>query len=114
MSDPKRPSSFAAAVAGGVIGSLLTAALMIFAAPQWLSSRIVREGMLADPQILADTAESLRDAQYAPTLEANRTALETPFGSRGKAPPSPTSRWSNSSITPAPIARRATPTSTGW
>jgi len=89
VSEPKRPSSFAAAVAGGVIGSLLTAALMIFAAPQWLSSRIVRQGMLADPQILADTADSLRDAQYAPTLEANRTALETPFGSSWKGAAKP-------------------------
>ena len=89
VSDPKRPSSFAAAVAGGVIGSLLTAVLMIFAAPQWLSSRIVREGMLADPQILADAADSLRDAQYKPVLDSNRTALETPFGSswRGAAKP---------------------------
>ena len=89
MSEPKRPSSFAAAVAGGVIGSLLTAALMIFAAPQWLSSRIVREGMMSDPQILADTADALRDAQYAPTLAANRTALETPFGSSWKGAAKP-------------------------
>jgi protein-disulfide isomerase len=72
-----------------VIGSLLTAALMIFAAPQWLSSKIVREGMMADPQILADTADSLRDAQYAPTLAANRTALETPFGSSWKGAAKP-------------------------
>ena len=57
--------------------------------PQWLSSRIVREGMLADPQIFADTADSLRDAQYAPTLEANRTALETPFGSSWKGAAKP-------------------------
>jgi len=89
VSEPKRPSSFAAAVAGGVIGSLLTAALMIFAAPQWLSSRIVREGMMSDPQILADTADALRDAQYAPTLAANRTALETPFGSSWKGAAKP-------------------------
>jgi protein-disulfide isomerase len=72
-----------------VIGSLLTAALMIFAAPQWLSSRIVREGMMSDPQILADTADALRDAQYAPTLAANRTALETPFGSSWKGAAKP-------------------------
>ena len=113
MSDPKRPSSFAAAVAGGVIGSLLTAVLMIFAAPQWLSSRIVREGMLADPQILADTADSLRDAQYAPTLRPTGPRSKHRSEARGKAPPSLTSLWSNSSITPAPIARRAIPTSTG-
>ena len=88
---------------------MLTAALLLFAAPQFVGSRIVREGMLADPQILPDTADALRDAQYAPTLAANRAALETPFGRRGKAPPSPTSCWSNSSITPALIAKRSNP-----
>ena len=41
--------------------------------------------------------------------------IETPFAIvlEGRRP-SPTSCWSNSSITPAPIARRATRTSTGW
>ena len=78
-----------AAVAGGIIGSVLTAGLLVFAAPQYLSSRIVRTGMLSDPQILADTADALRDAQFAPVLNANRTAIETPFGSswRGAAKP---------------------------
>jgi len=80
---------FGPAVAGGVVGSVLTAAALLFAAPQYLSSRIVRHGMLADPQILADAADALRDAQYAPVLNANRTAIETPFGSswRGAAKP---------------------------
>jgi protein-disulfide isomerase len=68
---------------------LLTAALLVFAAPHFLSSRIVREGMLADPQILSDTADALRDAQYAPVLAANRGAIETPFATswRGAAKP---------------------------
>ena len=63
---------------------MLTAGLLLLAAPQYLSSRIVRQGMLADPQILPDTADALRDAQYAPVLEANRTAIETPFASSWK------------------------------
>jgi protein-disulfide isomerase len=68
---------------------LLTVALLVFAAPHFLSSRIVREGMLADPQILSDTADALRDAQYAPVLAANRGAIETPFATswRGAAKP---------------------------
>jgi protein-disulfide isomerase len=82
-SSPGR-STFGAAVAGGIIGSLLTAALLLFAAPQLISSRIVRQGMLADPQILADAADALRDAQYAPVLNANRAAFETPFGTSWK------------------------------
>jgi protein-disulfide isomerase len=62
---------------------------MLFAAPQYLSSRIVRQGMLADPQILPDTADALRDAQFAPVLNANRTALETPFGTSWKGAAKP-------------------------
>jgi protein-disulfide isomerase len=80
---------FGAAVAGGVVGSVLTAAALLFAAPQYLSSRIVRHGMMADPQILADTADALRDAQYAPVLDANRMAIETPFGSSWKGAAKP-------------------------
>jgi protein-disulfide isomerase len=78
---------FGAAVAGGIAGALLTAAL-IFAAPG-VSSRIVRAGILADPQILVDASEALRDAQYAPILAANRTAIETPFGSSWKGAAKP-------------------------
>jgi protein-disulfide isomerase len=72
-----------------LIGSLATAALLLFAAPALISSRIVRQGMLADPAILTDTADALRDAQYAPVLEANRAALETPFASSWKGSPKP-------------------------
>jgi protein-disulfide isomerase len=78
-----------AAIAGGVVGALVTAALLLFAAPQYMASRIVREGMLADPQILPDTADALRDAQYEPVLAANRTAIETPFASSWKGSAKP-------------------------
>ena len=88
MSENKGSSPWTAAVAGGVIGSL-TAGLVMFAAPQFLSSRIVRQGMLADPQILADAADALRDAQYAPALAANRAAIETPFASSWKGATKP-------------------------
>ncbi len=86
---PQGQGRFAAAVAGGVIGSLLTAALLLFAAPQFFSSRIVRQGMLADPQILSDTVDALRDSQYAPVLNANRAVLETPFASSWKGAAKP-------------------------
>ena len=89
MSETKGSSPWAAAVAGGVIGSLLTGGLIMFAAPQFLSSRIVRQGMLADPQILADAADALRDAQYAPALSANRAAIEKPFASSWKGAAKP-------------------------
>ncbi len=81
--------SIGTAIAGGVIGSLLTAALLVFATPQFLAARIVRQGMLHDPQILPDTDQALRDLQFAPVLAANRTALETPFGSSWKGAAKP-------------------------
>ncbi len=81
--------SLGSAVAGGVIGSVLTAALLLFAAPQLLSDRIVRHGLLADPAILTDTVDALRESQYAPVLAANRVALETPFGNSWKGAAKP-------------------------
>jgi protein-disulfide isomerase len=89
VTNDKGSPPWAAAVAGGVIGSVLTAALLLFAVPQYFSSRIVRQGMLADPQILSDAADALRDAQYAPVLNANRSAIETPFGSSWKGSAKP-------------------------
>jgi len=89
VTNDKGSPPWVAAVAGGVIGSVLTAALLLFAAPQYFSSRIVRHGLLADPQILTDAADALRDAQYAPVLNANRSAIETPFGSSWKGAAKP-------------------------
>jgi protein-disulfide isomerase len=86
---PRRRGTFGAALAGGVIGSLLTAALLIFAAPHFLSSRIVREGLLADPTVLPDAVDALRDAQFAPVLNANRAAIETPFAASWKGAAKP-------------------------
>ena len=86
---PARHSGFGAALAGGVIGSALTAALLFFAAPAMLTSKIVRQGLLSDPQILTDTVQALRDAQYQPVLAANRAAIETPFASSWKGAAKP-------------------------
>ena len=89
VNGPARLGAIGTAVIGGVIGSLLTAALLVFATPQFVASRIVRQGMLHDPQILPDTDQALRDAQFAPVLAANRIALETPFGSSWKGAAKP-------------------------
>src|SRR5206468_12412158 len=89
VSEGKRSSPLAAAIMGGVIGSVLTSAALFLAAPAVLSSKIVRQGLLADPKILPDAVDALRDAQYAPVLAANRAALETPFGSSWKGAPKP-------------------------
>jgi protein-disulfide isomerase len=89
VAPPARQSGFGAAIAGGIIGSLLTAALLFLAAPGLISSKIVRQGLLADPGILTDTVDALRDAQYQPVLAANRAAIETPFGSSWKGAAKP-------------------------
>ena len=78
-----RASSWVPALLGALAGSLLTLGAL-FALPDLISARLVRSGMLADPSILSDTADALRDAQYAPVLAANRAALETPFASSWK------------------------------
>jgi hypothetical protein len=75
---------FGAAIAGGIIGSLLTAAALFFALPYMLSRRIVRQGLVSDPKILPDAVDALRDAQYAPVLAEYRAAIETPFASSWK------------------------------
>jgi protein-disulfide isomerase len=89
VSDRKGSSPLIAAIGGGFVGAVAAALLFLLVVPQYFSSRIVRQGMLADPQILADAADALRDAQYAPVLSANRVALETPFGSSWKGAAKP-------------------------
>lgn len=84
-----RLGGLGAALAGGIIGSVLTASLLLFAAPGVLSSKIVREGLLSDPAILTDAISALREAQYAPVLAANRAAIETPFASSWKGAAKP-------------------------
>ena len=85
----ERGGTITAAVVGGVVGSALTAALLFFAVPDSLAKRVVRQGMLADPQVLPDTAEALKDLQYAPVLAANRTAIETPYATSWKGSAKP-------------------------
>ena len=77
------------AIAGGLFGAAITTAILVFATPEFVSKRIVRQGMLSDPQVLVDAADALRDAQYAPTLAGSRALLETPFGSSWKGAKEP-------------------------
>jgi len=85
---PAKGGTLGTAITGGIIGSVLTGAL-IFAAPNFLASRIVRQGMLANPTILSETVDALRAAQYAPVLAANRSEIETPFASSWKGAAKP-------------------------
>lgn len=91
MQQIENPSSgrLGAAVLGGLIGAVVTAALLVFAAPQLVGTRLVRAGMLADPQILVDAGEALRDQQYMPVLAQHRAEIETPFATSWKGSAKP-------------------------
>jgi protein-disulfide isomerase len=65
------------------------AALLLFAAPQLVGGRIVRAGIMADPQILVDAGQALRDKQYEPVLAEHRAEIETPFGTSWKGASKP-------------------------
>ena len=78
-----------AGMLGGLVGAAVMAAFLIFAVPHYLAGRIVRAGMLADPQVLIDAGEALHDQQYAPVLAAHRAEIETPFGTSWKGASNP-------------------------
>lgn len=80
---PRGGSKFAIALFGGVVGSALTAAALLLAGPQ-LGKRIVRQALIAEPKILVEAGEALRDQEFAPALAQYRKDLETPFGSSWK------------------------------
>lgn len=84
-----KSSAFLPALLGGIVGALLSAVALVFLVPETMSARIVRSGMMADPAILNDTVDALRDQQYAPVLAANRKALETPFANSWKGAAKP-------------------------
>ena len=65
------------------------AAILILAAPQLVGPRLVRAGIMADPQVLVDGSEALRDEQYAPVLAQHRAEIETPFGTSWKGASNP-------------------------
>ena len=86
---PARRGGLGAAIVGGIVGSLLTAALLFYAAPALVGPKIVRQGLLADPSDPSRGVDALRDAQYQPALQANRAAIETPFASSWKGAAKP-------------------------
>ena len=65
-----------AAVVGGVIGAALTAGGLVLAGPSLFGERLVRETLVANPEIMMDAGQALRDKQYAETLAPIRAALE--------------------------------------
>ncbi len=82
-------SRWGAAIGGGFVGAVVTAGLLVLAAPSLLGERMVREAMLSHPDILVEASDALRDRQYAPAVAAQRVSLETPFHSSWKGAAKP-------------------------
>ncbi len=82
-------SPWLAAIGGGIVGAVLTAGVLVLAGPSLLGERLVREALVAKPEIIVEAGEALRDRQFAETLQPIRTALERPFYSSWKGAEKP-------------------------
>ncbi|QNN64317.1 DsbA family protein [Sphingomonas rhizophila] len=78
-----------AAIVGGAIGAVIGSAVTLALAPKLLGERMVREALVAHPDILVQSNDALRDQQYAPMLAASRAQFETPFHSSWKGAAKP-------------------------
>jgi protein-disulfide isomerase len=83
-------AAWGAAIGGGFIGAALTAGALFLAGPALLGDRMVREALLADPEIIIQAGEKLRERQFASTIAPIRARLETPFYSSWKGASKPT------------------------
>ena len=63
-----------AAIAGGVIGAVVTAVAGYFLAPT-----LVRDTLVSRPEILVDASNALQARQHAPTINANRESSGYPY-----------------------------------
>ena len=77
------------AIAGGAIGSVLTAGALLLAGPSLFGERLVRDALVANPDIIMEAGQALRDRQYAETLSPLRASLERPFFSSWKGAEKP-------------------------
>jgi protein-disulfide isomerase len=77
------------AIGGGIVGAALTAGLFFLAGPSLLGERMVRDALVANPEIMIDASNALRDKQYAETLTPIRASLERPFYSSWKGAEKP-------------------------
>ena len=81
MSEGKKAAPWSAALLGGLVGAVAVLLLLFVGLRAGWGDRVVRDALQRHPEILLETADALRDKQYAPVLDANRAAIETPFGS---------------------------------
>ena len=78
-----------AAIGGGIVGAVLTAGILVVAAPSLLGERLVRDALLSNPEMIIEAGDALRDKQFATTLAPIRASLETPFHSSWKGAAKP-------------------------
>ena len=81
--------TWVAAIAGGVIGAALATAGVVLAGPSLIGGKMVREALIANPEIMVEAGQALRDKQFAETLKPMRAALERPFSSSWKGAEKP-------------------------
>ena len=77
------------AIGGGIVGAALTAGALVLAGPSLFGERLVRQALVANPEIVLDAGQALRDKQYAETLVPIRALLERPFFSSWKGAEKP-------------------------
>jgi protein-disulfide isomerase len=85
----KSNATWIAAIAGGVIGAALTAGGLVLAGPSLFGEKIVRDALVAHPEMLVAAGDALREQQYAEALSPIRASLERPFYSSWKGAAKP-------------------------
>jgi protein-disulfide isomerase len=88
VSDSNR-TPWLAAIGGGIVGAALTVGGLALAGPSLLGERMVRDVLVAKPEIIVEAGEAMRDRQYAETLQPIRASLERPFFSSWKGAEKP-------------------------
>ena len=78
-----------AAIGGGIVGAVLTAGALYLAGPSLIGDRMVRDALIANPEMLVEAGNALRDRQFAQSLAPIRAAVERPFHSSWKGAEKP-------------------------
>jgi protein-disulfide isomerase len=63
--------------------------VLFLAGPALLGDRLVRDALIANPEMLVEAGNALRDRQYAETLSPIRASIERPFHSSWKGAEKP-------------------------
>jgi len=68
---------------------MLSIGVLALAGPSLLGEKLVRQALIANPDMLVEAGDALRDRQYASTLGPIRASLEQPFHSSWKGAQKP-------------------------